>query len=373
MQGSRVRALRRGIRSVLGAVALSLALGQAAEARVETLRWSHSRVADVDGFKIHTGPSAGSYPTTINVGKPSSSNGVFSYNLNVSDSATVYVAVTAYGAGFLESFHSAAKKLAPVAITPPPSPTPPPTPSPPPPSPTPAPTSSPPPPSGTLWSQDFQFTATGTSVSGWLDTGSGNSLSENDSLFRVVDVSGNRVLSTSADQSNVHSHYVSSGAAEWTNYEVRGRMRSSDPTGGVGITMYSQYPRADVYYRLRAYRGGAFEMAPHPDGAAVACVPETTGVVPAANAWYRFRLRVTPLSGANSIQAKVWADGKTEPSPWQTTCTDARSNRPRKGAMGTWHAGPGTSQWDDLQVHQLGGSSVAPTPPPPPPVLLPID
>lgn len=365
MQVTRVRALRRGIRSALGVVALSLALGQAAEARVETLRWSHSRVADVDGFKVHTGSSAGSYTTMINVGKPSSSNGVFSFNLNVADNATVYVAVTAYGAGFLESFHSSAKKLAPPATTPPPSPTPNPTP--------PPPTPNPPPPSGTLWSQDFQFAATGTSVSGWMDTGAGNSLSEDDSLFRVVDASGNRVLSTSADQSNVHSHYLSSGADQWTNYEVRGRMRSSDPTGGVGITMYSQYPTADVYYRLRAYRGGAFEMVPHPDSAAIACVPATTGVVPAANAWYRFRFRVTPLSGANSIQAKVWADGKTEPSPWQTTCTDARSNRPRKGAMGTWHAGPGTSQWDDLQIHPLGGSVVAPAAPPPPPVLLPIE
>lgn len=366
MHGARAGALRRGICSALGAVALCLGFVQAAEARVVALRWSHSRVANVDGFRVHTGSRSGSYTTTIDVVKPNASNGVFSYNLNVADGATVYVAVTAYGAGFLESFPSAEKQLAPVPTAQTPRPTPKPSPTP---TPTPAPK-----PSGALWSQDFQFSATGSSISGWLDTGAGNSLSEDGSLFRVVDVSGNRVLSTSADPANVHSHYVAAGSDQWTHYEVRGRMRTSDPSGGVGVTMYSQFPLEDSYYRLRAYRGGAFEMAPHPDGASVSCVPETTGVVPVANVWYRFRLRVTPLSGANSIQAKIWPDGKTEPSPWQTTCTDTRGNRPRKGAMGTWHAGPGTSQWDDLAVHPLSGSAGAPPlPPPPPPFLLPVN
>ena len=86
MQRTRVHALpRMRVRSALGTVALVLALGQTAYARVETLRWSHPNVANVDGFKLHTGASPGAYTTTIDAGKPSSSNGVFSYNLASSE------------------------------------------------------------------------------------------------------------------------------------------------------------------------------------------------------------------------------------------------------------------------------------------------
>ncbi len=349
MHFSRTRALRirSAACSVLGALVLVLAFGEAAEARVETLRWSHSAASNVDGFRVHYGTNPGSYTTTINVGKPTPSGGVFSYNLTVGDNATVYVALTAYGAGFLDSFHSNEKVLAPGTTTPPP------------------------PPVGSTWSQDFQTSATGTSVQGWLDTGADSSFSENDSLFALVDVSGNRVLSTSSSASNIHSHYLSSGADQWSNYEVRGRMRSSTTQGGVGVTIYSQFPVEDSYYRLRTFDGGAFEMSPHPNSASVSCTPATTGVVPVANTWYRFRLRVTPLAGANSIQAKVWPDGTSEPSPWQTTCTDTRSNRPSKGTIGVYHSGPGTSQWDDFSVVPLGGG--ASSAPPPPPVLLPLD
>jgi hypothetical protein len=349
MQSRRNAAFRfeRGVRCALGALVLVVAFGQTAEARVETLRWSQSSAANVDGFRVHYGTSPGSYTTTINVGRPSPSSGVFSYNLTVGDNATVYVALTAYGAGFLDSFHSNEKVLAPSTTTPPP-----------------------PPSAGTIWSQDFQTSSTGSSVQGWLDTGADSSLSEDDSLFAVVGGSGNRVLSTSSSASNVHSHYLSSGADDWSNYEVRGRMRISDTRGGVGVTIYSQFPAADSYYRLRADNGGAFEMEPHPSGAAVPCSPATTGVVPDANTWYRFRLRATPVSGANSIQVKVWADGSSEPPAWQSTCTDSRGSRPQKGSTGVWHTSPGTSQWDDIEVLQLGGTSG--DAPPAPPVLLQI-
>ncbi len=340
--------LGSGVRCALGALVLVFAFGQTAEARVETLRWSQSSASNVDGFRVHYGTSPGSYTTTINVGRPSPSGGVFSYNLTVGDNAKVYVALSAYGAGFLDSFRSNEKVLAPATTTTPP----------------------PPPSAGTIWSQDFQTSSTGTSVQGWLDTGAGSSFSEDDSLFAVVG-SSNRVLSTSSPASNIHSHYLSSGADQWSNYEVRGRMRISNTQGGVGVTMYSQFPVADIYYRLRSYNGGAFEMEPHPSGAAVPCSPATTGVAPDANVWYRFRLRATPLSGANSIQAKVWADGSSEPPAWQTSCTDSRNNRPQKGSTGVWHTSPGTSQWDDISVIQLGGSSASV--PPAPPILLPIE
>jgi len=348
MSCTRTGASSRGLRVALGAFALVVAFGGAAEARVETLRWSHSSAADVDGFKLHYGSSPGSYTTTVDVGRPAPTSGVFSYNLTVADTATVYVVMTAYGSGFLESNYSSAKTLAPTTTPPPP----------------------PPPPSGAAWTQDFQTTATGTYVAGWYDSGADNSSTENDGLFRVSDMSGNRVLTTSSSLVNIHSHYVSSGADQWTSYELRGRMRLADTAGGVGVTAYSQYPQSDVYYRLRSYSGKAFEMAPHPDGADIGCSPTTTGVVPKEDTWYRFRFKVSPSAGANSIQAKVWADGSTEPSSWQTTCTDARSNRPQKGSVGVWHKGPGSSFWDELAVYFNGSSTGSP---PPPPILIPLD
>ncbi len=327
-----------------------LASAAPASARVETLRWSHSTAADVDGFRVHYGSASRSYTTTITVGKPTPVDGVYSYNLSVPDDATVYVATTAYGDGFLESDYSNEKLFAGSETEP--EPEPPPTPTP-----------------GAQWSQDFESSATGTAVPAWRDTGANSSLSEDDSLFAVSDLAGNRVFSTSSGSSNVHSHYAGTGSEDWFHYELRGRMRKSSLEGGIGVTVYSQFPQADIYYRLRTFNGGAFEMSPHPNGAAVSCDPATTGVLPQANTWYRFRLRVAPLAGANSIQAKAWPDGTSEPAPWQITCTDARSNRPTGGTIGVYHSGPGTSQWDDFAVIPLG----APTQPPPPPVLLPGD
>src|SRR5690606_3829006 len=112
MGARRARALRMGIGAAVGAAVLVVAV-QAAQARVVTLRWPRPTPANVDGFRIHYGPSPGSYTNTIDAGRPAASGGVFSYNLSVGDNATVYVALTAYGAGFLESYPSNEKKLAP--------------------------------------------------------------------------------------------------------------------------------------------------------------------------------------------------------------------------------------------------------------------
>ena len=55
-----------------------------------------------------------------------------------------------------------------------------------------------PPSPGSSCSQDFESLSTGTAVPGWRDTSANNSFSEDDSLFAVTDLSGNRVLSTSS-------------------------------------------------------------------------------------------------------------------------------------------------------------------------------
>jgi hypothetical protein len=354
MGSMRARALGRGVRAVLGGAALLLALGHVAEARVINLRWSHPAPANVGGFRVHWGTSSGSYATTVNVGKPSPSGGVYTYDLTVGDSVTAYVVISAYGSGYTDSVYSNQKTFAPATTPPPPPPTTPIT-----------------APSGSVksWSTDFQTSATGTSVSGWYDTGAENSLSESDSLFAVSDYGGSRVFGTTSTATNIHSHYVSGTASQWSNYQLVGRMRINDASAGIGVTAYSQYPQADKYYRLRRYGSFAFEIVPH--GTTVTCTSASTGVVPAVDTWYRFRFEVAAAGNTNAIRAKVWQEGTTEPGVWQASCTDASSSRPTAGKIGVWGMGNGQKVWDDLAVYTLTGST--PTGPPQPPILSPAD
>lgn len=369
---SRMRAcalLSRGMRVVLGAAALLMALGQAAEARVVSLRWSHPNAANVDGFRLHYGTSPGSHPTTVDIGRPTPSGGVFNHDLVVGDTVSVYVVLSAYGSGFTESVLSNEKFFAAPVSTTPTTTAPPATPTEP----------LPPPPGGTTTvSQDFQSSSTGTFISGWLDTGANNSLTESDDLFSVLDLNGNRVIATSSGLVNIHSHYVSSGADQWSSYGLQGKMRLTDASAGIGVTVYSQYPRADVYYRLRRSSPGAFEISPHPDSTPISCTPANTGVVPVANVWYRFRFEVLPTASSNSVRAKVWQEGASEPIGWQTSCIDSNANRPTRGTIGLWSMRAGQKAWDELTVYPLGGTSTSPTTappaaPPPPPILLPTD
>ena len=379
MSAERVRALTGRARAALGVAVFLLAFSHAAEARVVTLLWSHPTPANVAGFNLHYGTSSGSYSTTVNIGKPAASGGVFTHDLTVGDTVTVYVALSAYGTGYTESFLSNQKTFSAPTAPPPTDPTPPPTdPTPPPTDPTPPPTTPStliPLPSGTTstWSQDFQTSATGTYVPGWRDTGADNSLTESDGLFSVFDLAGSRVFGTSSSLVNIHSHLASTGADQWSSYGLQGRMLITDAAGGIGVTAYSQYPNADVYYRLRRHDGQPFHVSPHPDGAAISCSPATTGVVPAANTWYRFRFEVASGSSSNTIRAKVWRNDVAEPGSWQTTCTDTRSDRPTGGTIGVWSMRSGQKAWDDLTVYRAGGSTPSPTAPPMPPILLPID
>lgn len=82
--------------------ACALALATAAAARTEVLRWQHPDPTTVAGFKVYVGSSAGSYQTTLDVGMPTASGGVFSYSLQVPDANTVFVSVSAYGPTGLE-------------------------------------------------------------------------------------------------------------------------------------------------------------------------------------------------------------------------------------------------------------------------------
>lgn len=93
------------------ALAIVLALASGASARSELLRWQHSDPTKVAGFKVYVGNAAGVYQTTLDVGMPAASNGVFSYSLQVPDANTVFVAVSAYGPTGLEGVKSNEKRL----------------------------------------------------------------------------------------------------------------------------------------------------------------------------------------------------------------------------------------------------------------------
>lgn len=91
------------------AIGLGLALlacAAAASARSELLRWQHPDPSTVAGFKIYVGNASGSYQTTVDVGLPTASSGVYSYSIQVPDPDNVYVAVSAYGPTGLEGVRS---------------------------------------------------------------------------------------------------------------------------------------------------------------------------------------------------------------------------------------------------------------------------
>lgn len=95
----------RALRALLVAAGALLAAA-AAEARSELLRWQHPSPSSVAGFKVHVGNAPGVYQTTLDVGLPTPSGGVYSYSLQVPDANTVYVSVSAYGPTGLEGAKS---------------------------------------------------------------------------------------------------------------------------------------------------------------------------------------------------------------------------------------------------------------------------
>ena len=54
---------------------------------------------------------------------------------------------------------------------------------------------------------------------------------------------------------------------------------------GIGVTLYSDYPNSDAYYRLRQYGDRSFHIAPHPDGTIFCLGDRDTGVRPRVNHW----------------------------------------------------------------------------------------
>ncbi|MCA8962985.1 MAG: Ig-like domain-containing protein, partial [Planctomycetes bacterium] len=189
---------------------------------------------------------------------------------------------------------------------------------------------------------------------------------ENDTLFDGTLVAGVPVLRTSSAATNIHSHYVGSAVDELSALELTGRMRIEDPDGGFGITLFSDYPVSDHYYRLRRYAGTDFHVAPH--GATMDTGETASGVVPEAGVWYAFRVFAEANPTSSRVRAKVWRATDAEPVDWQIDCTDLSANRLTSGAIGAWSMGPGEKYLADLRVNgeaiqlpPLGGPSPQPT------------
>jgi hypothetical protein len=342
------------------ALALLCAAAAPAAARTERVRWRYAAPERVDGFRVHVGTDVlVGVGLVIDVGKPTADGNVYEYALELGDDAVVYVAISAY-AGSAVSELSNQVKYKPGGA-------------------------SRPPPDGEPEKTDalverFGSYDVGDDPAGWLDTGPGATRGANDSLFAVARVKGNRTLTTESELGDIHSHYLTPESPSWTHYEFRGRMRIDDPDGGVGVTVLSQFPGRDAYYRIRrsaTASDGEFAMAPHPEGYAMRCESVSTGTKPGKKRWYRFRVQVAADEGETVVRAKVWRGKAPEPKKWQVECVDDSPTRLVNGAPGVWSAGPGAKHWDDLRVIPLepgvvgGGTRRAkPANPPGKPVLM---
>ena len=80
-------------------------------------------------------------------------------------------------------------------------------------------------------------------------------------------------------------------------------------------------------------------------------------MVPAANAWYLFKIQVEDTSSQTEVRARVWREGSSEPASWQASCSDTGTRR-TSGTVGLWGVvsgkDSGTKHWDDLVVKSIG-------------------
>ncbi len=211
--------------------------------------------------------------------------------------------------------------------------------------------------------EDFE----GSNPTGWMATGSSNSLIEDSSVFGIMQMSdGNLVYGVSNGQTNIHSHYVVDGSEGWQNYEFGGLLATSLSDSGIGMTLYSDYPNSDSYYRLRSYSGKSFRISSHGSSSPQCEGITDTGVDPQASVWYQFRFRATSEASGTHLQAKVWAYGSAEPGQWQVDCTDPEATL-QGGRAGLWAMGPGEKVWDDLYIVSNDGPLPDTTPPAPEP------
>jgi len=199
--------------------------------------------------------------------------------------------------------------------------------------------------------ENFESYAAGTDPVNWLDTGAGNSMEEDDGLFQVFDLSGEKVLGTTSSEPNIHSHYLGIETDGLSSYEFSGRLMRTTTNGSIGVTFFSQYPTTDAYYRLRIIGTDSFQLSAH--GTTVQGDSIDTGVIATPNVWYEFAIAVEDSGTQTEIRAKVWQEGTAEPLNWQIIAFDDSPDRLTAGKVGVWSYLAGGRYWDDLTVNQL--------------------
>ena len=361
-------------------------------ARTESLRWSHPNPQEVVRFELLFGDVQGNYTETQNLGLPTpDGQGVYTGSFDVDDGRSVYIALRAIGTSLASDPSNVQLRAgqtpsepptAPPPVEPPPvePPTTPPPVEPPPVEPptTPPPVEPPPvssiddpgtpnaPNPNALLRVDFSQGG----ASDWIDTRSNNNLSQDDSLFFVANVAGNPTLTTQSTQTNIHSHYTGN-PSEFSNVQLSGRLAINHADAGIGVTLYSQYPNSDRYYRLKRDPGLPFAVSVHPHGGpGLSCATASTGVIPKVGKWYDFELTVEDAGSQNRISASIWERGTSKPASPQVVCTDPSSGRPGSGKFGAWSMGAGQKFWDDFEVVSLTETGGGVSSPPEAPILI---
>jgi hypothetical protein len=201
------------------------------------------------------------------------------------------------------------------------------------------------------FSEDFKNYTAGSDPSGWLDTTGSNSMVEDDSLFKIFDVAGNKVFGTASTLTNIHSHHTACYVDKLAVVELSGQMMITDPNGAIGVTFLSRYPFSDTYYRLRRNQWQqSFHLAPHPHATAKNFGVLDSGVNPVAGQWYSYKIRVQDTGTRTEILAKVWPSNSAEPVLWQIDAYDDTPDRLTSGTIGVWSDGPGRKYWDNISV-----------------------
>jgi hypothetical protein len=152
------------------------------------------------------------------------------------------------------------------------------------------------------------------------------------------------------------SEYATAEALAWRDYEWTGRFRlPGTHQAGLGLLVYSDVASGRAYhltYHWSFNKSGirAFEGEKTPlEGRS------TSGFVPEAGLWYRFRARVETADGQTLVRARFWAEGKTEPTCWSIDARDTRSPLGH-GSIGLLSLMDGVA-FDDLRVEALSEGS----------------
>ena len=126
----------------------------------------------------------------------------------------------------------------------------------------------------------------------FVDTGANNSLTPTSGLFaEATPVGGDLALCTSSTLTNIHSHVIIADSANWTDYTLTGLFRRDSPSGGIGVTVGSDFTLSAAYGRLREYFGSSELHLTSLGSSSLSCDVPTTGMTTDAGVWYRERLK----------------------------------------------------------------------------------